>query len=98
MRDKWYSLLKFFADAVYFFVAALSDVIDSVTGFNIRTFNINFLIFSETPIFTISLFNLIYLIVFFFVFWWFFNTVMSLILGPINYVKRMLSPKGVVKK
>ena len=98
MIENWEYIIGLIANEISRFTKALAYIFEFAFGFDIETFEINFFIFSETPIFTISLYHLINLVIFFFLFKWLFNLVMSLILAPINYVKRLLSPRGVTKR
>lgn len=98
MLEKWEALLTIFVNAINAFTQALTNVFSDITNFDIKTFDINLLIFSETPIVTITLYDLINLIVFVVVFIWFFNLIIGLIMTPINYAKRLLSPRGVTKR
>lgn len=98
MLEVWTDLLTLFIRFISYFTNALYDVLNNLLNFDIKAFEINLSLFSDTPIFTISLYHLLNIIIFIVVFLWFFNTIMLIIFAPLRYVKRYLSPRGVIRK
>lgn len=98
MLEVWTELITLFVTYISYFTDALYNVFNSILQFDIKTFDINLSLFSETPILTISLFNLLNIIIFSIIFIWFFKIIISILMAPINAIKRHLSPRGVIKK
>lgn len=98
MFDTWSDLIKIFVQYIQDFTDALSYALSSYLNFDIATFNINLVLFSDTPIITITLYHLINLIIFYIVFKWFIKTLIDIVLLPIRYLRRFSNPREVVRK
>lgn len=98
MLDIWSAMISMFIEFITYFTDALYMVLNYLLEFDIKTFEINLILFSDTPIFTISLYHLLNLIIFYFVFKWFYETVMFIVFAPLRIVKRYLTPREVIRK
>lgn len=80
-----------FADITLGIVDGLKLALLEFTTIDISAITLNLLIFSETPIISITLYNLLYLTVFTVLIIWVVSLLIWIIQAPINAFKRYLS-------
>lgn len=98
MQSIWYDLIELFITFITDFTFALNNVLDDYMDFNLNTFEIKLVLFSETPMLTINLYHLLTLIIFYILFKWFIKTLIDIVLLPIRYLRRFSNPREVVRK
>ena len=98
MHAIWSDLIELFMEFITYFTRALDMILEDYLNFTMKDFNINLVLFSETPIFTISLYNLLNLVIFYILFKWFIKTLIDIVLLPIRYLRRFSNPREVVRK
>lgn len=94
MYDVWLNLINYFSSFVFYFMDALNDALSNGQyGINssLHDINFNLLLFSETPIISFTLYQLIYLIIFTLLFGWFIKFIFRLLTFPVKVLQRYIN-------
>ena len=74
MHAIWSDLIELFMEFITYFTRALDMILEDYLNFTMKDFNIYLVLFLETLIFPILLYNLLNLVIFYILFKCFINT------------------------